>query len=407
MQNTAAPFDQRASVRPIAFVLQNGQVFSSPVVLKIRPEDLTRPETARATVTQTLGRGQQGWVDNFGEGLPSCRISGHTGWRSSTASGEDGAEAFETLNWLVTKTYHRAKQDAIDNGEDPAQVKLLFIDMLDNFCWNVNPAIFEMKRNKSRPLLFQYNMFMQAISTDVENQFIVMPFRGTIAGGLSAMGGLLGKLGGMLGTIKSWIAQAVAYKDAVLGPIAAAIHRFTELAHGVFTAVQDVVVDLKNGISSTANSLIGMASDIASVGVGIYRTISSIASIPGHLKAALGSVASAFNEMVCIFANSLRPRDTYNNYDGLFGASNCSSTTGGRAPSLYSNSNAFSLMQEERSPISMSTDAMSSVSVMSRMDPVLAPMPLPEVQRHVDLINDGVKIENPAPGITVYTLSDG
>lgn len=392
MQNTVAPFDQRAGVRPIAFVLQSGQQFSSPVTLKIRPEDLTRPETSRATVTQTLGRVQQGWVDSFGEGLPSCRISGHTGWRASTASGEDGAAAFETLNWLVTKGYHQGKQEAIDNGSDPAQVKLLFIDMLDNFCWSVNPAIFELKRNKSRPLLFQYNIFLQAISTDVENQFIVMPFRGTVAGGLSALGGVLGKLGGLLGSIKGWIAQAVAFKDALLAPIAATIKKFTDIAHSVFSAVQDVVADVKNGISSTANSFISMASDIASVGVGIYRTISSIASIPGHLKSALGSVAGAFNEVVCIFANSLRQRKTYDNYDDLFGASNCSSTTGGHAPSLYASSNAFSLMQEERSPLSMTSGALSSISALNQMDPVLVPMPLPEMQRHIEQINDGVQI---------------
>lgn len=390
--NTVAPFDQRAGVRPIAFVLQNGEDFSDPVTLKIRPEDLTRTETSRATVTQTLGRGQQGWVDSFGEGLPSCRISGHTGWRASTASGEDGAAAFETLNWLIMKGYHQGKQDAIDAGSDPAEVKLLFIDMLDNFCWSVNPVVFELKRNKSRPLLFQYNIFLQSISTDVENQFIVMPFRGTMAGGLAAMGGVLGKLGSLLGSIKGWIAKAVAFKDALLAPIAGAIQKFTAMAHAVFGAVQDVVTDLKNGISSTANSLIGMAGDIASVGVGLYRTISSIAGIPGHLKSALSQVAGAFNEMACILANSLRPRKSYSDYDGLFGASNCSSTTGGRAPSMYVNTNAFDLMQTERSPISMSSGALSSISTLGGMDPILAPMPLQEIHRHVDLINNGVTL---------------
>lgn len=389
---TTPPTDQRAGVRPIAFALQLGQDISSPVVLKIRPEDLVRTEPARAVVHQTLGRGTQGWVDNFGQGLPSCRISGHTGWRASTTTGQDGAQAFETLNQLVMHDFHLAKQLAIEEGSDPADVQLLFIDMLDNFCWSVQPMVFELKRNKQRPLLFQYNMFLQAVSTEIDNPFVVAPFRGTIPGGLGALKGVLGKLFGFVDKVKGWVGQAVAFKDKLLAPIAATVSRFTSMAHSVFGAVGEMVSSVKNGVGSYVNSAIGIASDLASVGVGIYRTISSITGLPAYLKASLSRVGSAFNEVLCIFKNSLRPRATYADYDGLFGASNCSSTTGGRDPSMYANSNAFSLMQPEKGPFEISNQAYAGVSALNRMDPVLAPMSLSEVGRNVDAINNGLKV---------------
>jgi hypothetical protein len=155
-------------------VLQNGLGFGSPVTLKVRPEDLTRTEPSRVSVHQTLGRVVNGWADNFGEGLPSVTIAGTTGWRTSAASGEDGAQAFETLNRLVVHEYHEAKQAAIDSGMDPATVKLLFVDMLDGFTWNVAPMNFVLRRSKSRPLLFQYNIVLQAISTDIDNPLRIL-----------------------------------------------------------------------------------------------------------------------------------------------------------------------------------------------------------------------------------------
>lgn len=391
---TAPPTDQRAGVRPITFVLNDGGSFSSPVTLKVRPEDLQRNEPSRIAVHQTLGRTAQGWSDNFGEGLPSATISGHTGWRATGASGMDGAEAFETLNNLVMHQYHAAKQAAIERGSDPASVKLLFVDMLDDFCWNVAPMNFQLRRSRSRPLLFQYNIQLQAISTDIDNPLRILPFLGNIPAGLGALGGVLGMLWDFAGKVQGWVSSALAFVDRALAPIAAVIDTFVRVSASVLGAVQTTVSAIKNGISGTANRLIGLAGGVAQVGVNIFRTISSIDSLPAHLKAALSRVSSAFNEAVCILNNSLRPRKVYDDYDGLYGASNCSSTTGGRGPSPYANMNAFSLMQMEKGPVELNSAAMASVSVLNRHDPVLAPMPIQEIGRHVDVINNGIKVSN-------------
>lgn len=392
MFTATRPTDQRAGVKPIAFTLQTANGLSTPVTLKIRPEDLTRTETQRTTTTQSLGRGIVGWVDHFGEGLPTLNISGHTGWRTAQGSGEDGAQAFETLNKLIMHDYPEAVQNAINAGQDPSQVKMLFVDMLDDFSWVVVPQQFVLRRSKSRPLLFQYTMQLQCISTDLDNPLMILPFSGSIFGGLSALNNVISTFEGFGKEVEGWIHTAVAVKDAVMAPIANTVKTFTEGANRIFRTVNSVISTGKNAINSTANSLIGIASDIAKVGMNVSRTLANIQDIPQDIRHALMRVTGAYSEAFCIFNNSLKPRRTYDSYDGMFGASNCSSTTGGNQPSAYANTNAFALMNDKETPVTMTATAREAISELGNADPVLVPKSLGEMQRHLDNINSGVKI---------------
>ncbi|ENQ1546128.1 hypothetical protein ACEOHC_003940 [Salmonella enterica] len=389
---TSRPTDQRAGVKPIAFTLQTANGLSTPVTLKIRPEDLTRTETQRTTTTQTQGRGIIGWVDHFGEGLPTLSISGHTGWRTAQGSGEDGAQAFETLNQLIMHEYPDAVQNAINAGQDPSQVRLIFVDMLDNFSWVVVPQQFVLRRSKSRPLLFQYTMQLQCISTDLDNPLMILPFSGTIAGGLRALNGVISTFEEFGQDVENWIQQAVSLKDKMVAPVASAVRTFTQGANRIFRTVNGVISTGKNAVNSTANSLINIASDVAKVGMNLSRTLANVQDLPQDLRHAMMRVTGAYSEAWCIFNNSLRPRKSYQNYDGLFGASNCSSTTGGNQPSAYANTNAFALLNDKQSPVTITAAARSSISELGNADPVLAPMSLGEVKRHVDNINNGVAL---------------
>lgn len=371
--------------------MDNAGSFSSPVTLVVRPEDLTRTEPSRVAVHQTLGREISGWADHFGEGLPSVTIAGHTGWRATQGAG-DGMKAFTDLNDLVQHKYPEAKQAAIERGADPATVKLLFVDMLDSFSWNVAPTQFVLRRSRSRPLLFQYNISLQAISTSVEQSSAFGPFLGSIAGGLTGLGGVIGQIAGFAGKVSGWVNQAVSFVGGGIAYVGNIVSGFVNTANRVFSAAMSVVSSIQNGATSLANGVIGIARDIASVGTNIFRTISAIVGLPAALMAQLGRVASAFHEVVCIFSNSLRPRKFYDDYEGLYGASNCSSTTGGSPASSYSNVNAFSLMQPSGIPIKVTSTAQSSISTLKSTDPVLAPMPVVELARHVDNINQDTTI---------------
>lgn len=387
-----APTDQRAGVRPISFVLDNGGAIRSPVTLSVRPEDLSRTETGRATVHQTLGRAVTGWVDHFGEGLPSVNIAGHTGWRHATGVGMDGAQAFFALNDLVAKEYPQAKQAAIDSGTDPAGVKLLFVDLLDQFAWSVVPTQFVLRRSKSRPLLFQYNISMQAVATGIDFPSVVLPFFGTVTGGLGSLAGAMSFFDSVAGSVDGWVSRALSFVDGFLSPIGSVVKNFVVMSNSVFGAVNSVIRGAKNLVTGVGNRLIGIAGDIAKVGLNVFRTLNNIRNLPADLKAALGRVASAYNEVLCIFSNSLRPRKTYEDYTGVYGASNCSSTTGGRQDSPYANMNAFSLMRPEKNVATLNGAAINGVSTLSRMDPVLAPLPYPEIGRHMTNIVTGLAL---------------
>ena len=385
-----APTDQRAGVRPISFLLDNGGSISAPVHLKIRPEDLNRTEPSRATVHQTLGITAAGWVDNFGEGLGSVTISGHTGWRSNGYFGEDGVTAFERLNQLVAHDYHRAKQAAINSGRDPATVKLLFVDTLDGFAWSVLPQVFQLRRNRSRPLLMQYNMTLQQIGGVDDGFSIFFPNFGGIGAGLSALSGAVSALSGFASNVAGWVGTAMGYVDRALAPIGAVARQFLNSTTSIFGSVITAVSAIKNGAFGTANRLIGIARDLAQSGSNIFRSIAAIAGLPSALKASLSRVAAAYNEVWCIFNNSLRPRKVYDNYSGLYGASNCSSTTGGRSASSYASTNVFAAMQPDRVGPYLSSAAISSIGSINRADMVLAPLPMPEVARHLTNIAAGV-----------------
>lgn len=389
---STAPTDQRAGVKPIAFTLQTANSLNTPVTLKIRPEDLTRTENQRVTTTQTMGRGIIGWTDHFGEGLPTLNISGHTGWRTAQGSGEDGAQAFNTLNKLIMEDYPQAIQTAIDQGQDPNSIRLLFVDMLDDFSWVVVPQQFVLRRSKSRPLLFQYTMQFQCISTDLENPLMILPFSGSLFSGLKALNNVISTIEGVGSTIEGWIHTAVTIKDAALAPIAKTVRLFNESANRIFRTVNGVISTGKNAVNSTANSLINIAHDFAKVGMNIHRTIAAIENVPQDVKHSIMRVSGAYSEAFCIFNNSLKPRKIYQNYDGLFGASNCSSTSGGNAPSAYANTNAFALLNDKESPVSLTADARASISELGNADPILVPKSINESNRLLNNVVRGTTI---------------
>lgn len=388
MKQTTPPTDQKAQTKPIAFMLDRGFQFDDPVILNIRPEDLTRNEPSRATVHQTLGREVSGWVDDFGEALPNVTIAGHTGWGAGGKA--DGVKAFEALNNLIVHELPKAKQDAIDFGADPATVKLLFIDVLDGFAWNVKHTQFVLRRSKSRPLLFQYNISLQAISTNAENLEVILPKVGSKVAGVKALTGVLAKLKGFIDKIKKLVATAVNFINAALAPIAATIKKFMKLTADILKIVADGVSGIKSMVASAKNFAISIATDLSKIGSNIFKTLSAIVNLPSDIKSDLMQVGSAFNEAFCILKNSLKPEKTHEDYSSLYGASNCSSTTGGNPASVYADKNSFELMQDAKSEIPISSASLSSIKAMSNSDPVLSPMPIQEMDRHLTAINLGM-----------------
>ena len=133
---TQPPKSQKAEARPISFVLA-GYSRSDIQEYKfvIRPEELSRMDPSRVTVHQTLGGERLGWADDFGQGLPTINISGHTGWRVKHDSG-DGMDRMISLKARID-SWHKIRQERINAGMNPDDTKLIFIDTLDQFAVHV------------------------------------------------------------------------------------------------------------------------------------------------------------------------------------------------------------------------------------------------------------------------------
>lgn len=128
--------------------------------LHTRPEDISYTHPTRATVIQTLGGA---WVDDFGEGLTDIVLSGHTGWHYAPdlrgeGNSKDGLTWMHELRHHLFEVYHERRLAAAQDGRDPDTVRLIFADTLNQAAYWVYPVSLQVRKHKSRPLLYQYQL---------------------------------------------------------------------------------------------------------------------------------------------------------------------------------------------------------------------------------------------------------
>lgn len=392
--------NQKADARPISFVLHDMATGEPPVEVKlvIRPEDLTRTDTSRLSTTQTLGGA---WADNFGPGIPTVQISGHTGWGS--ADRPDGLAEFQKLHSTIFKGWHQRREDALRAGLDPDLVKLIFADYLDDFTWVVAPQTFVLKRNKSRPLLSQYQINLTYLSTDVAVSMITLDGikRAEAAAAVSGdadvelslseleMDGLESMLASVE-RIDDFIKSGIAN---VLGPVQAAFNQVVSLTANVLKAVYGAIKTGMGIVSALTNGLIGLATSLTRAAANITNIVQGILSIPDRIKAQFQRVALAFENAFCVLKNIFRRRKFLPNYNDLYGASLCSSTAGGRPLSRYESENYFPVLYPvNTSAVSVSGPASSALNRLSQADPVLAPPTKAMLAADMSAVGSGVAV---------------
>lgn len=137
-----------------------------------RPEELTYTHPTRASVIQTLGGA---WVDDFGEGIVDITLSGHTGWRANDQTlttinaPKDGMEKAIELRTAFFETFHKERMAAAKAGNNPDDsVKMFFVDVLNTALWQVYPVSMQLRRHKSRPLLYQYQLRLLGLDPYLE-----------------------------------------------------------------------------------------------------------------------------------------------------------------------------------------------------------------------------------------------
>lgn len=356
-----APPSQR--YRQIGFLLEGGKGPDVRFDLTVRPEDMTVAETSRLIVQQTLGGA---WADAFDRGLVQINLSGTLGWRGGALlSGED---AFAQLRNTVFTEWHLRRADAIAAGDDPATVRLTFIDTLDGLTYIVAPQQFVLRRSKSRPLLMTYQLRLVAIEEADAPSALLDQISAALS---NPMRWLAGRAG-----LTNTLARLQNYLDTgmnLYGQASSAVRAFVGTGTSLLGTVNGIAGDFQGVFSGLNGSMLATARAFSQAGGNALAALSIDGSLPDYLLIPARRLPSLFVDADCTMANSFSLGRSYPSYDDVFGASLCSSTGGGRPASIYdvAGTNPFdAYFPAVVAPVGVSAAATQAMQAL-RGDPLL------------------------------------
>lgn len=374
------PASQKAADCPITFVMDDeSEGTSDQLTLLIRPEELSVGFPSRLSVNQTLGGA---WADSFGEGIEEGTYAGTLGWRA-TSDDSGGTERLINLKTFVYSDWHARRAAAVARGDDPQMVKLTLVDTLNNYSRVIAPRVFELKRSKSRPLLAQYRFNFVMLSRDIVGK------------------DLQGADDSFFGTITSWIDSFTASINAITAKIKAAYKWIDKTIIGPIKAFVGKIMGIYKAIKDMVNAGVGIIRQIGSIATlatqavtNIFRSVALVMNIPNIAKAAIMGVTREFTNLFCLLKNAKKVME-YEDYDDIYGASNCSSTSGGRSISVYSGStnNTFAAIAKQPSlPVSVSQGASNSLKNLANTDLVTTTMPANVINTNLATVNAGLTV---------------
>lgn len=390
------PTSQKADVRPISFLLvdpTNPQVIAqtTTITLAIRPEDLTRTDPSRITVQQTLGTP---YMDNFGPGVSSIVINGHTGWHRSQegVNTPDGMERWFNFRDQVFNNWHARKQNALKAGRDPDQVQLIFADKLDKIVCVVATASLVLRRNKARSLLYQYQMNMIVLDDDINPPLNSATPQLITNSPSDLQQAALESSNISISRLNQFAHNMVASLPPVVSQLAAGAAKYATTAATLYGHINSAIVAAKQ----PGTSLLTLGRISAGAGASFFQTIAGI--IPDTFgKAFAMQVAAEFTNIRCLLStNAFNTQLFYEDYSALYGSSNCSSTNGGSPPSVYAvtDSNPFLdvVPTTPLPPATVSTASLQSMQALAANDPVLSPFNVSQLNGYMTSINQGFSV---------------
>lgn len=356
------PTNQKAEARPISFLLHDtrGKDPIEEVKLIIRPEELTRTDVSRLAVHQTFGGA---WADNWGPGIPALTLAGHTGWGANGRP--DGLKEFQRLHSAIFERWHSLRNACVTAGDDPDKIKLIFADRLDDFTWVVAPNSFVLRRNRQRPLLSMYQITMVKLADHLLEKPEQPPKQGLEAAVVS--------LDASIQRINDFAASIRGKMQNFLGPIAEAVRNFVKLTASVLGVVRSLIAAGMSVVQAVTAPLIDLARDMARGAFNVMAIVSSVKDVPMQIKAELMRVGGAYANVFCLMKNVFKTRRSFPSYDSLYGASLCSSTSGGRPVSTYSRmgANAFQeIYSGNNRHVSASPQAAAGIKNLAAADPI-------------------------------------
>jgi hypothetical protein len=358
--------------RPISFHLAGGAGEPVYLTLMLRPEELTNLEASRLTVQQTLGGA---WADAYGRGVASLTLKGHTGWRGG---GQSGEEAFLTLRDTVFKGWHDRRAVAVASGIDPDTVELTYIDDLNGITALVAPKTFQLSRSKASPLLLRYTIELAMLADCLPVVVVGDPISAALDSATRWVS-VVEAVTTVVGMIEATAGTVVPVVGAVVGTVAAAVETvigFVSLAGAVLTRTAGAVLEAAGMVDGATAALVELGLSVAAAGQAAFGAL-AMADLPAQDKGALMQLAGLFGDARCALTD-LDRSIRYPDHGALYGASNCSSTAGGRRWSTFQEqwSNPFDALSSAATPpYTVTAGAHAALRSLSRDPLALAAEP--------------------------------
>lgn len=297
--------------------------------MSVNPEDMTVSQPSRLAVQQTMGGA---WVDSFGPGLRTITISGNTGWRAKQATGRDWAAEYESLHRETFEGWHTQRAKKVAAGLNPDDITMEFVDILDKIAVIVAPVNFTLKRSRARPLLVQYSISMNVLQ-DIAGFVFSDPVKPDEKLRDLSFAGSLNDLAGVINNFSKTIDGYAASFASALQPAV----DFLNAANGVMYAVQNAVAA---GLG-LMQPLVSLAQKVADTGKNLFATLAATASFPAKVAGYFSQITSVFRNFACLLKNGFGKALSLPTYTDFYGASNCSSSTGGSPISPLRSVNGF------------------------------------------------------------------
>lgn len=384
--HSVTPSSQKSDVCPISFVIDDQTTGELPVslTLRVRPEDLTYSNPSRLNVQQTLGGA---WADNWNEGIPTINLSGHTGWRTG-ADGLDGGERYQQLFDQVYTQWHQRRRNAIANGMDPNLVQLVYSDALNNISVVVAPNSFVLRRSRQRPLLCMYQIALTVTNSETDPS--ANDSDGASGGFLSALDTQAVGLDSFAQSMTDLASFAVNAVNVVPSLISSTVGGFLSMSQAVFGTVMAAV----QAGSAIVGPLVAIGQVVARAGICAFQMLAAATYATSAGLACIMDIAGVFMNIWCLLNNAINLQIYIPDFSSLFGASNCSSTSGGSPVSVFANANPFlsAVPTPPAIPVAISPGAQQGLLTLTSTDPVLAPMSLGDLNTTMGTINAGVTV---------------
>jgi hypothetical protein len=356
---TAPPSQQ---FRQIGFSLQ-GIPGSPPLDFNfpIRPEELTVTQPSRLTVQSTLGGA---WADSFDEGVASITMAGTCGWRGGPlVSGED---LFISLRDVCFSGWHKARADAVSQGQDPDLIKLYWTDSLDQLAAIVAPRSFTLRRSKTSPLLIRYNIQLLMLAPADGPGSVADEIINALSNPLRWLAAKLGLM-----QIVDQINTQIGVARAVLGAAAGAVSNFVNVGVQLIASITQIAGEVQGVFTG---SILDIGITYSRAASTAFSVLADDDSLSESERLPVAQLSSSFNSAACAMANGFNQIDVFPDYTAVRGSSTCSATGGGDPASVFTvqNVSAFSYIAPSGpQPVAVTDDAWASLQALGfRADPI-------------------------------------